>query len=1335
MDTRDKKCRISSHSTFKPPPRVTLTDQKKEAWLKDLASPSVPLRKLSRTIPHGIRNRTLLEQCCSKAIPISRAVWFARCVGANELRGLKRKGHAGTTAMAAECGWIRDWTEDVVNFIEKIVRDFDATHKPTSAATTNQHQNNWKFKIEYITRLLAHLFHEDLLDRQLVLKWSLRFFQQSKPEELPVALVYIKMLWSYLSTSRVLSQTLARGLLNQYSALTSSKGLDPDTFSPIIEKVSECMKQLFTTRPDSFVIPEHWRALGPVLSEAIKADSSPVIEESLQNIRVRNESLIVSDASVVRSQRNHRARFVKQLDNLKAPFNFHSFSKSIRTLGLKEDETLQILFNWATSVNRAHEDKIYLCLALCRYWRDEFNWDISASFQYFLVHIQDFSSFAMKELFDLVTEFLEYDLLLLESYFRGLISSGLLFVKRLRHSSEGHIALLSNLPLSKYPTEFKNQQAMLLRGLGRTDIQTEHENLEKAQALVKIRLSFLFSDNQEPVNNNGDDDDNLDLPLDEVEVLDNLLKDSKMNLCELLLRAFETKLNDSSGVDKISHFQFGLLQRMVLILRSPQTLYSMIKLVIPKVNSGPFLYFLANTIRDKFDLFSTFADVSYLVELLVIQYKGLKIKPSMSKGLVDLLNFTIANFDGMMKPDLKMELEQLLKPSSNPSPMDISKLSPVSESIASDGTQPSASSPGYDDVDELLLSQIGISGNTNVDSGSIAKYFEPTSTMFLDTCKSTDTDTDNTRQLIRVFQHLRDADYYVFTDCLVKWLRDQVEPELLQSNGDIFLKVLVLLVIYECITIEKVADIFMQLKSVRPSPDGVSTTRVMLDLISSNDLSSLIKLKALEETALGFQRKAFTQIHYKVFLKYIFQGLMEISTHSEEDITENWYNTSVKRFLIWVSNHDSDMFINCVVNPVIETKDKKSVEVLRKLLDGLIRSADSELTTDSVSEEEPIGSLIRLFEAANVYNLSLCQIQMRVLLQSLQLSEPEESDFYSESQIINFLLKGASKTGKYSISKQTVGDLMIYLPKSLKGQLLHSVELYFLQSSDFPKVNLDEESVSDNSVDVLFEIVDAIADCATEDITANTTLDIHKNLSQLITLSEECNNGEDDEKGEDKANIDVKASLDSRENMDVDDENEGKEENTQNSRLSSNDIKDGIKLFVKIVMIQCQSYPPDSKLRERLVKGLLLLLETPLVYSASEINGLLVDTLNAIRGALSDLSGNEAHSGSGYTPNAAHGRKFLSPYTQNHDSKHNSSLNQVGNMVPSAAVSLNDINTKDDTSYLSDLMVYDKSSESYKELAVRSFDLLEDPNPTMSINDVPLNLSMFDSSIIKSNPS
>ena len=95
-----------------------MTDAKRESWLRDLASPTIPLRRLSRTIPHGIRGKSLLEHCLSKSIPVWRAVWLAKCVGANEIRAFKRKGTSSAFATGGETKWIKEWTTNVEQFVE-----------------------------------------------------------------------------------------------------------------------------------------------------------------------------------------------------------------------------------------------------------------------------------------------------------------------------------------------------------------------------------------------------------------------------------------------------------------------------------------------------------------------------------------------------------------------------------------------------------------------------------------------------------------------------------------------------------------------------------------------------------------------------------------------------------------------------------------------------------------------------------------------------------------------------------------------------------------------------------------------------------------------------------------------------------------------------------------------------------------------------------------------------------------------------------------------------------------------------------------------------------------
>ena len=72
-------------STFKLPAKVTVHNSKRDAWIADLASSQVPLSKLANSsIPHPFKGHDLLDMLYSKEVPIDRAVWYVRVLGANE---------------------------------------------------------------------------------------------------------------------------------------------------------------------------------------------------------------------------------------------------------------------------------------------------------------------------------------------------------------------------------------------------------------------------------------------------------------------------------------------------------------------------------------------------------------------------------------------------------------------------------------------------------------------------------------------------------------------------------------------------------------------------------------------------------------------------------------------------------------------------------------------------------------------------------------------------------------------------------------------------------------------------------------------------------------------------------------------------------------------------------------------------------------------------------------------------------------------------------------------------------------------------------------------------
>ena len=77
-----------SKSTIKVPGRVTLNEQKRENWLRELADDSGSLLKLSKNVPHGFKGEKLLETLVSRKIECSRATWYIRLIELNEIVSL-----------------------------------------------------------------------------------------------------------------------------------------------------------------------------------------------------------------------------------------------------------------------------------------------------------------------------------------------------------------------------------------------------------------------------------------------------------------------------------------------------------------------------------------------------------------------------------------------------------------------------------------------------------------------------------------------------------------------------------------------------------------------------------------------------------------------------------------------------------------------------------------------------------------------------------------------------------------------------------------------------------------------------------------------------------------------------------------------------------------------------------------------------------------------------------------------------------------------------------------------------------------------------------------------
>lgn len=1313
MEVKEQCNRITSNSTFKPPPRVTLTEQKKEAWLRDLATPSVPLRRLSRTIPHGTRNRSLLEQCTNKNIPIPRAVWFARCVGANELRGLKRKG-SSQAGPVTEAQWVHEWTDQVTEFIEKVIKECagnTATNNsaipppsPTTASSASSpnpsHQQKgksapkpynspstnkltsyhptqlpWKSRMEYIIRLSASLFNEGLLDKPLFLRWTVLHFQRCKLDELPVALLFLRLFWNNIVQSRVLSQNLALALLERFAEISAPNLIKNSIFASVRDKVCEYLQSFFLLSPDSFVIPNHWKEVGHVLAEALKNIDNDVAHQLLELICTRNESLIVTDASSVRALRNPKYLVIDALDKAQAPYNWVSLNQSIHANKISEQDALSTALEWATKNHRTGIERVYICSSLLSEWHTSQKWNISEAFLSFLDQIGNPDDYVMENLYDLMTEFLDRDWFQASTYFRRIISHGSLFIKRSNPSVQVQINVLANIPV-RYSSSLRNQQIMLLKGLGAYN-DREEERLKKVKAILLNKLDFLSSDPKTGT-------EYYEISKEDCECIGALTKGGEAELSSWILNSLDKQLR--CGLE-VTVSQFAILQNVLELLRDYKGLYFLIEAMVSQTSNGNLLYFMANTTRDHLAIFAAIADVLQLVQLFVTQYKTVKVKAKKSNGLWDLTHFALSHLPES-NTQLRTELEQIAFPSGQSPLKDITTLSPVSD-IVNEGTIINQ------ELSEFFQEQFG--SQDNIDTRTLPKLFAFVSQKFLNACKVSD-NYEELRKVVNILQRLRDIDSNMFGDLLTKWIKDQVEPAL-YYDSNAFTRFLLFLVVYECLTLEKAADIFLQLLSVK-LPGSTEGTKLMLSLIAEDYLVG-IQLKASEKLVLNMHRRQFERNHAATYLKYIFQDIMDSANDSG---TEQLY-PSVLEFLLWLSSSDLNLFISNFVDPIIETNSAAARNILRTILINLLKL--------NPPFQNPKQEILHVLELFSPFNLPLSQVYVRVVLGCYgdSLTATSSNGISIEDSILGTLLEVITGAQASNLNERAVGDLMVYLPSNIKSKLAEKCELLFVSSSHFPcVVNMD--TGKGNILPYLLEIIDAVADSGTANLFENNAFEVTQSLDKLALACEKQAKPSD-------------VADDTLKDVEMADE----------FAIPDKDLRTAILLFVKLIMIhspQLSNIKGHESLRDRLTSGLVRILGTPFVGANADLYGLLMDTSNTIKGdnVIDDPSrpGTAATSSSVVSQSDVAGPgsilSAISPAALA------ATASQYGLLSGTVGQRVDD----NESAYLADLIMYNKATNKYSALAVRNFDLLEEGNHTMAVNDVAVNLAMFDGIIERKNP-
>ncbi|KAK8132963.1 transcription mediator subunit Med12 [Apiospora kogelbergensis] len=467
MNQRRLGGQITSASTFKPPPRVTLTDTKREVWLKDLANPAISLRRLSRTIPHGIRGKVLLEQCLNKNVPTDRAVWLAKCVGANEIRAFKRKGVNGTFVMGGETKWIRDWTVFVEQFIESVVTAFG--------------EASWKAKVTYAIRLATHLYAEFLMDRDHYLDWLVSGLESSNQARLPMWILIAQIYWNDLLRSRKNGRRLVAAILNHHEAIYRHP--DRDVLLPLHTQLSSLLRSLLLANRENFIHPTTWSKHRDTILASSPADDN-AYSRSYDTIEARNDRLT---STQIKSQPAVRGTVVKLLDStLRKPFTSDLATQIWKSSDDKAG-LAKIVLDWCVSLYRPGVAKIFMATAIFRSWAP-FDVNITGAIIEFLATEVPRELERKHSIYHLVSELIRADQFSVPQYLQWLISrGGLSDPTEIEPDGPCLTRLLVEVPTHYLSDSMKRLRASILRRAGYS-VEYEASDIESAVKCVKYSL-------------------------------------------------------------------------------------------------------------------------------------------------------------------------------------------------------------------------------------------------------------------------------------------------------------------------------------------------------------------------------------------------------------------------------------------------------------------------------------------------------------------------------------------------------------------------------------------------------------------------------------------------------------------------------------------------------------------------------------------------------------------------------------------------------------------------------------------------------------------------------
>ncbi|KAJ4287010.1 RNA polymerase II mediator complex subunit [Kalmusia sp. IMI 367209] len=469
LEKRQSTNRLTTQNSFKPPPRLTIRDSNREAWLYDLANPDINLRRLSRTIPHGIGGRVLLDQCLKKRIDIPRALWLAKCVGLNEVRAHKRKGQAQTNT------WLRGWTSSIEQFLDGVI--------------TTVGQPDWQTRMAYAMHLVTLLFKERLVEEEHFIDWVLKSLESCSSERLFIWLIIMgtPSLWHSLTSSRRRSRRLVESLLGHAQKFYHAEGQALEL--PVVDLLESAIAKITLTVPSRLLLPQTWESHREVRRILVMRNTK--IAGVFAELDQRNKEILSPPTKKVEpwATKHSYSALCRLLDavDYKAGIPWDALAFQCAELVPDHARLISAVLRWASSRYRQGSHRLYLATRLLRKFK-HCGIDVAEGIMLYIPHMSSDHSQEPDIISRIIAELIRSKTFPLIKYLNWLIATGSL------NQAEGPNALstwplrlLTQVPLTGLAEQEYNLRNTLLRGT-RYTVEEEQQFIERTKEIILKQL-------------------------------------------------------------------------------------------------------------------------------------------------------------------------------------------------------------------------------------------------------------------------------------------------------------------------------------------------------------------------------------------------------------------------------------------------------------------------------------------------------------------------------------------------------------------------------------------------------------------------------------------------------------------------------------------------------------------------------------------------------------------------------------------------------------------------------------------------------------------------------